>query len=348
MYRLSPKDAAILAAAQLKADAPVPVLAKATGYREHTVRRCLEQLKEREIISMYPFVNIYPLGLEEYAVFFSMPAAKRERHAVLQSLNKSDRVSWVLQVGGDFQYGAAICCRSATEVSAFFDTLCSKFGDVFYEKSVAARICWVLFTRKYLSTKPAKTRPLYCGDIGRQVSLDETDHCILAGLSSHRYSSFRELGQQLNLPSTTVHYRIKRLKEQKVLSGFAYGVDAAKIGMQPYRLLISMRQVSLKTKEKMFAFCEQQRNVVALIHCIGSWDYEVKVEVALPAELTGLIDELHDHFGTSLHSIKVLSVLETQKLEFYPVKQLTHGPRKSASARAEASAAPKAILRHFD
>ena len=348
MYRLSTKDCDILAAAQLQADASVPALAKSTGYREHTVRHCLEQLKEREIISMYPFVNIYPLGFEEYAIFFSMPAAKKERHAVLQALNASERVAWVLQVGGDYQYGVAICGRTATEVSAFFDSLCSTFGDVFYEKSVAVRICWVLFTRKYLSKKILKIKPLYCGDIGTQVAIDEIDHRILSGLSTSKFSSFRELGDQLELPATTFHYRLKRLKEQRVLSGFAYGVDASKLGMQPYRLLISMRKISLSTKQKMFAFCKLQRHVVALIHCIGSWDYEVKVEIASPSELTQLIDELHDHFGTSLHAIRVLSVLETLKLELYPLKHLGAADPASIPRVQRKSVSPPVSVRHFD
>ena len=336
IVRLSRIDREVLLFSQLHADASATAIAKKAKCREHTVRRSLAKLEESGAIQRYPYINIYPLGFAEYGIFFSLTSGKKQRTKLLATLEEMDRVAWILELGGDFQFGVALCARGAGEIIDIFDSLSAQFGEIFFEKSIAVRTGWHLFPRRYLSPTKIQDGPLSCGRTsesrlsakkgaiapGPTVKLDELDHLILSTLSSARYHSYRELARMLSVPHTTLLHRMKLLAELGVLRGFAYGIDASVFGMQTYRLLIYMKQVSLAAKHELHEFCTAHRNVFAFIECLGSWDFEVKVEVETSAQLTEVMELLYERFGSALQTIKVLTVLRTRKLEFYPFRTL--------------------------
>ena len=62
------------------------------------------------------------------------------------------------------------------------------------------------------------------------TNLDEKDWQILALLQDHGEYTTREIAKKAGLPITTVHTRIKKLQEQKVIRKFTVELDSAKIG----------------------------------------------------------------------------------------------------------------------
>ena len=344
MLRLSATDREVLLFSQLHADASAASIAKRAKCREHTVRRSLAKLEEAGAIQRYPYINIYPLGFAEYGVFFSLASGKKQRTKLLRTLEEMDRVSWLLELGGDFQFGIALCARGAGEIVDIFDTLSEQFGGIFFEKSIAVRTGWHLFPRRYLSSTKVNDGPLSCGRTSDRnttdpaTTIDELDHRILSLLSTAHYGSYREVARMLSIPHSTLVHRMQQLHERNILRGFAYGVNAGVFGMQTYRLLIYMKQVSLAAKRELHSFCTTHRNVFAFIECLGSWDFEVKVEVESSEQLTEVMELLYERFGTTLQTIKVLTVLNTRKLEFYPFGSLAAAPTTSKGPR----------IRHFD
>ena len=350
MLKLSKMDREVLLFSQLHADASAAAIAKKAKCREYTVRRCLARLEEAGAIQRYPYINIYPLGFAEYGIFFSLASGKKHRSKLLSTLEELDRVSWLMELGGDFQFGIALCARGAGEIIDTFDQLSAQFGEIFFEKSVAVRAGWHLFPRRYLSTTKLQDGPLSCGRMSDKktqsappTTIDELDHLILSTLSTISYSSYRDVARTLSIPHSTLMHRLKQLTERGILRGFAYGVNAGVFGMQTYRLLIYMKRISLEAKRELHAFCRQHRNVFAFIECLGSWDFELKVEVESAEQLTEVMELLYERFGTALQTIKVLTVLQTRKLEFYPFRNAPDSPVSSV-------APPPALrrIKHFD
>lgn len=318
---LSAADKEILFHAQLRADASAAEIGRHSGHREHTVRYTLDRMKENGVAVPFPFINVYPLGFEQYGIFFSLAAPTSRREQVLKTLMTSERVAWILELGGDYQYGVAVYARRSSEVAAFLEELSERFGQIFYEKSIATRVSWELFPRRYLTKKRVGRATMRCGDTGTQVAIQELDHRILQGLTIHRFSSYRELARLLEIPHTTLSYRLRTLAEKGVIAGMALGLDVTKLGMQPYRLLLYVTKLGTGIRRELRRYCAEQQNVFALIECLGSWDFELKVEVDSPADLISVTNSLYDRFGNDLHTIKVLSVLRTRKLAFYPFQR---------------------------
>ncbi len=81
--------------------------------------------------------------------------------------------------------------------------------------------------------------------------LDEKDWKILNVLKDHSEYSTREISKKTNLPITTIHHRIKRLQEEKVIKKFTIEIDSQKSGKDFVAyVLISANLEFLKQKKK--------------------------------------------------------------------------------------------------
>ena len=62
------------------------------------------------------------------------------------------------------------------------------------------------------------------------MKIDETDKKILHALKAHADLTISQLSRSLALPLTTVHNRIKKLKQEKVIKNYTINIDYPKLG----------------------------------------------------------------------------------------------------------------------
>ena len=322
MFKLSQKERDIIAAAELRADAPVSDLRKLTGYRDHTIRYFVQRALDRGIMRRRCFINLNVIGYSQFQIYFSLSSKKKESRAeVIKSLINSEKVSWLGECGGEYQYGVNICVKSVHEVWDFLDSLSGRFGAIFLEKVIALRISLSFFGNKYLSPRKKPQRGMSYGVCDRVAPYDRVDHDILQGLTSRSYGSYRELARLLGLPQTTLDYRLRRLRQEGVVAGLYYEVQPALIGMQSFLVLVCVKGISREFREEFLKFCGGHPNIVLVIHSIGSWDFEVVIEVAEARESTGIAQEFQDRFSGSLNWIKILPLFSYLKVAEYPFER---------------------------
>ena len=84
-----------------------------------------------------------------------------------------------------------------------------------------------------------------------EASVDEKDKAILDILKDHGDFTTRQISGKTLLPITTIHNRIKKLKEQKVIKKFTVEIDNSKIGKSfSAYVLVSVNLAVLKQKRK--------------------------------------------------------------------------------------------------
>src|SRR4051812_40749736 len=98
--RITSETAAIIRHIHLDGDISAVELGRTLGIKEHVVRYAIRQLEESGVITRKPFINVYPLGLMHYAIFFSLSTASTKRYEdVVRYLTNSDKVSFVVELG---------------------------------------------------------------------------------------------------------------------------------------------------------------------------------------------------------------------------------------------------------
>lgn len=317
--RLSDKERSVLAAYELRANAPVHVIRKETGLRDHTIRYALNSLLDRKVITPVPLVNMHALGHMVFNIFFSIGAEKKsEKEALLRALQQEKDVTWVGEFGGEFQYGLAVCSPSMRTVVELLDGLSKRFKRLFFEKSISSQLGTTCYYRKYLAPKRFKVEPLSTGFLKESVEIDALDDRILVALVSYPHFSRRQLSQQMKIPLSTLELRIKKLEEKGVICGYMYAPDPTKMGMQAYKLLVYAKGIDRELSREIKRFAEAHPDIVYVIECLGNWDYEIGVEAARTEEVSDIIQEIYERFGNSVNSVKLLSKFRDLKIRWYP------------------------------
>ena len=135
-------------------DLRVAEIGQQSGYREHSVRYFLDRCKEQGLITHRTYVNLFKLGYSYYEIYFSLSAeGQKIEQEIVDALIELDRVTWLAQIGGDYQYGLTFCAKSIHDASDYLDTFAEKFGKIFYERAFATRLSFSFFGNKYLSTE---------------------------------------------------------------------------------------------------------------------------------------------------------------------------------------------------
>jgi Lrp/AsnC family transcriptional regulator for asnA, asnC and gidA len=92
--------------------------------------------------------------------------------------------------------------------------------------------------------------------------MDELDKQILSKLKQDTKLSYKKIAKMLNTPPSTIHFRIKRMIEKKIIERFSPIIDVGKLGYQTVGW-IGLTIDTLKTDEiaKKIASFEEVRMV---------------------------------------------------------------------------------------
>jgi DNA-binding Lrp family transcriptional regulator len=332
--RLTENEAKILGAAHLQADAPLRVVARETGFRENTIRRCLDSLRERKIIAPYAVINIVPLGLTDFGIYFSLAQRKgASREQLLEWIVRHPQVAWVAELSGIYQYVMTFVATHPDEVRRFLEEMTASNGVRIVDKAVATRLEYRAFRARYLSAHKSTIEEIVTFGREGMVRIDELDHAVLVALSDMRYRSDSELARSLKVPASTVQYRIERLRRLGIIKGFMYRLNLERIGFGFFRLLVFERGANPNLHEALVKFCMQHRNITGLVRCLGTWDYELRVELPEVRQLASIVEELTSEFEGAIDKIQAITSLQTRKLVAYPFKTFASVQRSIQSLK---------------
>jgi DNA-binding Lrp family transcriptional regulator len=317
--RLSEKARTIVAYAGLHADVSPSIIAKKLGLRVHTVRYTLEQLSQRGAIKKRWVIDLMACGWMRYEIFFALaPIPRGTRQKMIEWLIKHELCTYMAEVGGEFDYEVILLARSSAQIQGVLTELSSRFGEVCFRKVIAQHTRVSYFPRKYLTSTalPIDTLQLKAED-GLRV-LDKIDHSILHLLSENPTLSQRDMSKALAHAPLTIARRLQDLSSAGVLRGAMYSLDSAHTGAQNFILLIFVRGFRAELTERLYRFSSRHPNCTNMKECLGSWDFEIGVEVPDARMLRSIKEELLERFAGDIVSITVLSRFATLKYRLYP------------------------------
>ena len=112
------------------------------------------------------------------------------------------------------------------------------------------------------------------------TDIDAVDRRILRVLQTDARISNAELARRCNLSPAACFERVKRLREKKIITGYAAMIDPARVGRD---LLIFVEVLLDRTTGDVFeAFADAVRRQAEVLEChmvAGGFDYLVKVRM---------------------------------------------------------------------
>jgi Lrp/AsnC family leucine-responsive transcriptional regulator len=140
------------------------------------------------------------------------------------------------------------------------------------------------------------------------IHLDERDKAIIQALQENGQRSLRQLAKIVNMSAPAVGERLRRLKEQKVITGYTILVDQ---NLFP-PLITSYITLNLRESsdhEALLEFVDEHEEIRECHRLAGGDFYLMKVEIPNQDVLNSLLSKLL-RYGYYRHTLVVASVIK--------------------------------------
>lgn len=154
----------------------------------------------------------------------------------------------------------------------------------------------------------------------RRVSLDDIDYRIVEVLSESPELSNRELAQRIELPESTCAYRLRRLREAKMIRPSRLVIDHAKLGYPLTAVIIVyLTHHTREVVERFMRSVSQAPGVLQVMNVAGRYDFMVTVAVADAEQLRlFVLDHVTVHQG--VRGTETHIVFDKRDGEWVPTK----------------------------
>ena len=145
---------------------------------------------------------------------------------------------------------------------------------------------------------------------GRRLkAIDELDQKILRVMMEDSSKSYETIANEVGTSLSTVHNRIKRMKEEGVIARIIPEVDSRRLGFD-ICALIDIRIDGGHMEEVQQAFCDHP-NVCSIYDITGEYDTMFVAKFATTADLNRFVKELAEHEHVNRTSSKlVLNIIK--------------------------------------
>ncbi len=159
------------------------------------------------------------------------------------------------------------------------------------------------------------------------TKLDFYDRNLLYELDKDSSQPISKLAKKLRRSKQFVLYRMKKLEETGIITGYQAIIDMSKIGYFTFRIYFKFQKMTREDGEKFVAHIRENLDQVWTITSMhGKWDYALFLGVNSINELHGAWDNIMLHYKEKIKSynISVYSPIHNFNRKFF----LNHTKRK--------------------
>lgn len=146
--------------------------------------------------------------------------------------------------------------------------------------------------------------------MSQAIKLDDKDKQILCILQNNAKASLRDIEKEINLTTTSIRLRIKRLQEQKVIKKYLTLIDCQQLGYREM-VMISLRVNSTYPIIEIKKTIENMDKVSHAYVITGEYSLFVMAKCLNHSDSMILIEELRKHPG--VEEVKTQIVLDKIK-----------------------------------
>jgi Lrp/AsnC family leucine-responsive transcriptional regulator len=136
--------------------------------------------------------------------------------------------------------------------------------------------------------------------------MDSLDRRILSQLATDSSASIGELAETLEVPSSTLHQRIKRLESRGVITGYRATINQREAGLTLHAL-VSLTPIDPARPDDVAELISPIAEIESCWSVAGTESYIVKVAVGEPSDLEVLLARIRSVANVSTRTSVILS-----------------------------------------
>jgi len=136
--------------------------------------------------------------------------------------------------------------------------------------------------------------------------VEDLDRQIVSLLAADGRRSYTDLARDTGLSVSAVHQRVRRLEKRGVIRGYHAEIDADEVGL-PMTAFVSIKPIDPSAPDDAPDRLAGLQAIEACHSVAGDESYILKVRVASPSALEGLLQEIRAAANVSTRTTVVLS-----------------------------------------
>jgi len=267
-------------------------ISKQVHLSHDAVRYRIQKLEKSGIIDNYSIKINYPLlGYNEYQILFQHIESKHEKiKSFYNYLIKHNNIINVIFYSDKWDLKVVILAKDAVELDKILTDIDNKFSDILIDQQILGKIRDCVEGDINLELKKQK----------QKIKLDDTDKKILNILSENSRTSLVDISKKVNLDADTIMYRIKKLQNKNIIDHFGTNINANKLGMHWYNVLLLMKVFTEDEEKKLRDYFNQDPNLIGIIKTIGEWNLILTILAESPKQFHEIATKIKLLLGDSL------------------------------------------------
>ena len=129
------------------------------------------------------------------------------------------------------------------------------------------------------------------------VDLDVKDRKILYQLDLNCRQSNAQIGKKVGLSKQVVDYRIKRMEEEGIITGYWTCIDSYRFGYQVYRYYLTLQNASSKKKEEILEYFASYPDMWVVDKSTGTYDIVLVIWIKNVPRFYQFWDKANEQYG---------------------------------------------------
>ncbi len=320
--KLDLKDIKILYELGIDGRQSISKLAKKVQLSKQGVKYKLDKLSKEGVIEGHlAVIDLYRLGYVLHRVFFRFQYTSTEKMKEIIAFAKSHpNISTVQTFFGSWDMAVIISAKNVFEFNKVLREFYEKFETLLKGEMITILTDIYRFRHTYAEQNYEGASALHIGGELGEEKIDEFDEKILQLLGNNGRIPIFEIARKLDVSDKKVVYRIKKLIERKILLGFSVILNKDKLGLEQYKIFITLKNTSLGKEKTLIDHCKTSKKIIQLTRVLGRNAVEIDAVVQNKSEAQALIEDLQKTFSDLISNTLTSVVVSERQINYLPRK----------------------------
>lgn len=315
--RLDMKDRKILALLCNNARTPLTQLSKKVGLSRDAVSYRIKNYERKGIIQGYrTMINISKFGYNNHHLFIRLNNPSHEiEEKIINKLIKIPFVRAVIKLSGSSDLQIALIAKDLEELDKGIEKIMKDCEGAVQDYEVLS------FRKLFVSRALPKSFSDFIEDPefkDKNHKIDNQDIKILKLISENALLPLYEIGNRIRLGADAVAYRIKNMKDSKIINKFIPIINYNSLNFNVFVGLFNISSLNQENEKKLKEFLINDKNTMWAIKTIGRYNLLVYFLVRTIDDLQDSVLKLRELFSEQINHHEILIAYEEYKFTYFP------------------------------
>jgi Lrp/AsnC family leucine-responsive transcriptional regulator len=320
MIKIDRKDLEILYQLDLNSRQSLKSIGKKVFLKKNVVQYRIDKLIKKGVIkNFYTSINFRKLGYINIGVDISYQYyTPKIENEIIEYFSSNDYSWFISNVQGYYDLLVLFSVKNMNQFFNFWKKTMMKYRYNIKNANILFFSHTRYFPAAYLIEDKSNIdyQKFEISDGGVQINIDNIDYNILRRISLNSRKQLTEIARELDISSTTIVKRIKKLEKNRIINGYRVNIDYSKLNLQLFNVRFSLKRY--ENIPHIIEYAKTSPNIISISDIIGNWDLSLNYYIKNYNDLHNIICNILDRFPNDFKNRMTFCYPEIYKSNYMP------------------------------